>query len=117
MKIKQTCTRCGGCGTEDTEVKEGDILTPRDGSGMPKGLHRVLWNGMGAGVPFKPIRIIQVEDAALAVVPLHWDDADTRHKEKLNDEVNPAISWLPESEVFWIYAPYCNLIAFTKEAK
>lgn len=114
MKIKKTCSECGETTTK--EIKVGDIITPRDGSGMPNGLHHVLWNGCGKDVPFKPVRVLQVEGNMLAVTPLHWDDSTNR--EQFDDKVYPALSWIPSRrgsrDVFWIYAPHCHPIESTK---
>ena len=127
MKIKESCNQCGGSGSITRQIKKGDIMTPRDGSGMPRGLHHVLWNGHGRrdlylppAEAFKPIRVLRVEGDMLAVVPLHWDDAEIQRKEMLDQNIGPALTWIPDADndIFWIYAPHCHLgLANATEAK
>jgi len=110
MKIERTCECCHGEGVVIDTVKVGDVITPNDGSGMPTGLHHVLWNGVDSAPPFKPVRVVRIEGDALAVVPLHWENKGIKYDELLDANVSPALSWLPEAherEVFWVYAPYC----------
>jgi len=116
MEITETCKQCGGRGSITRQIEVGDIITPGDGSGMPNGLHHILWNGVSKAVPFKPVRVLQVEGNMLAVQPLHWDDKETRYREILDNSVSPALSWIPNADrgVFWIYAPHCHPI---KEVK
>ena len=115
MKIKGSCSQCGGSITK--EVEAGDIITLGDGSGMSNGLHHVLWNGWGKDVPFKPVRVLRVEGNMLAVTPLHWEK-DAGNREQFDDKVYPALSWIPSRggsrDVFWIYAPHCHPIESTK---
>ena len=131
MNIKQTCQHCGGNGFINTTIKVGDIIQPRDGSGMPNALHHLLWNGSdpcnkGRDLPlpqneaFKPVRVLSIEGDMLAVIPLHWDDRDIRHKEMFDDKVYPALSYIWKGNyhnntsiydhAFWINAPISNPI-------
>ena len=107
MEIKTTCNCCGN--TTTRQIKVGDTIELGDGSGMPNGLHHVLWNGVGSNPPFKPVRVVRVEGNTLAVIPLHWGNREFAHKEKFDDKVYPALSWLLDSrDIFWVYAPHCQ---------
>jgi hypothetical protein len=110
MKIKDICKCCGVGSIRN--LKEGDILTPLDGSGMPNGLHYVLFNGVGSNPPFKPVRVKKIEGDTLAVTPLHWDDVMQMRKERFSEKVYPALSWIEgvDRDVFWVYAPHCSFV-------
>lgn len=103
--MKITCKYCNGTGK--VNVKVGDIVTPRDGSGMPNGLHTILFNGIGSSPPFNPVKVLHIEGSALFVVPI-----DLRGKE-FEEGPYGARSWMEIDgegvSGFWIYAPFCHI--------
>jgi len=107
VKISRTCDKCQGTGKITRELSAGDIVVPRDGSGMPQGLHHVLWNGLGSIPSFNPVKILHIEGNAMFVTPVDW-------KGKCYDtETYSAQSWMEIDgkgvDGFWIYAPHCHL--------
>ncbi len=107
MEYVKTCNHCGGTGKITRELKVGDIIQPTDGSSMPNALHKILWNGhgvpscdlpLGAEKAFKPVRVLSIEGSLIAVVPVHWDDREIRHKEMFDKEIYPALSYIYEGK-------------------
>lgn len=82
MNMGLKCQRCNGSGKRQLSV--GDIVTPRDGSGFPNGLHSILFQGTGEN--FKPVRVLSIQGNMLGVVPVHWDDKEIRHTELFGKE-------------------------------
>ena len=64
------------------EYRIGDVVKPIDGSSMPAGFHKLLWNGKEVGPPyplpseiaFKPVKVLAIEGNLLGVAPLDWKE-------------------------------------------
>lgn len=133
MKIIRECFICGQ--KTESEIQVGDVVKPYDGSGMPNGLHSILWNGAGRRhlpLPqeeaFKPVRVVSIEGDMLAVVPFHWDkDRGTARKEEFSNEIYPALCpiWKETYDgwgvlcdhAFWIHGPTSNLHLLSRDNK
>ena len=96
-----TCKHCNGKGKRSIQV--GDIVTPQDGSGVPNGLHEIIFNGVGSDPPFSPVKVLHIEGNALFVLPI-----DCRGK---TFDAGPygARSWMEIGNGYWIFAPHCYL--------
>ena len=116
MNIKVTCEQCGN--QTERPIKVGDIIRLGDGSGMPNGLHHVLFNGVGSYPLFKPVRVRRIEGSMLAVAPLYWEYGHEKGRERLDPKVYPALSWIPGDEgrrgVFWVHSDSCKPIEEVK---